>query len=341
MHAEQHSPLGKEAPLKLRELRHVLLLAEELHFARAAERAFLSQSAFSRSIAAVEEDLGLRLFDRGPRFVRPTPAGERVILRARRLLSSAQDLAHEAAQLRTGRLGDVALGSGPYSSLIVTTPALVTMHRLHPEVSVRLDVADTMTLLQHLQQERIALFVSDAREVPTNDQWIVEALGDFTGALFCRAEHPLAARGELSLADLRGQPFASVRIPTPMLRHVRKVLEGSSGGELKLALECESTAVLREFVLQTDTILLAPQPTLRADLEAGRMRQLHVREFGPLGGDTPLRSSLAMVWLRERTPTTSTRILIDILRQEAERTLLPCRAGADAPPKRRLEHSAD
>jgi len=219
----------------------------------------------------------------------------------------------------------------------------VAMHRLHPEVDVRLDVADTMTLLQHLQQERIALFISDAREVPTNDQWIVEPLGDYTGGLFCRAEHPLASRAELSLSGLRGQPFVSVHIPTPMLRHVRKVLEAGNAGELKLALECESTAVLRQFVLQTDTILLAPQPTLRAEIEAGRMRQLHVREFGVLGNDTPLRSSLAMFWLRDRTPTTSTRILIDLLHQEAARTLLPCRDArdADAAATRRMERSAD
>jgi DNA-binding transcriptional LysR family regulator len=50
---------------KLRHLEHLVLLADELHFARAAERACLSQSAFSRSIQALEDTLGLRLVDAG------------------------------------------------------------------------------------------------------------------------------------------------------------------------------------------------------------------------------------------------------------------------------------
>lgn len=327
MQSEQHPLIGREAPLKLRELRHVILLAEELHFARAAERAFLSQSAFSRSIAAVEEDLGLRLFDRGPRFVRPTPAGERVILRARRLLSSVQDLAHEAAQLRTGELGDIALGAGPFSSLSVVTPALAAMCRLHPQVCVRLEVVDTVSLLQHLHDERVALFVSDIREVPEHEQWNVESLGVSIGAVYCRAAHPLAARSELTLAELKDQFIASARLPAPLTRRLREFLEAAPGGLPKVALECESVAVLREFVLSTDALLFAPHDTVRGDIEAGRMRQLHVREFGPLGAETPLRTELGMVWLRDRTPSTSTRILMGLLRDEARRVLLPVPAA--------------
>ena len=332
MQSEQHPPLSREAPLKLRELRHVILLAEELHFARAAERAFLSQSAFSRSIAAVEEDLGLRLFDRGPRFVRPTPAGERVILRARRLLSSAQDLAHEATQLRTGELGDIAIGAGPFSSLTVVTPALTAMRQRHPEVCIRLEVIDTASLLQHLHDERVALFVSDIREVAANDQWHVEALGDTVGAVYCRATHPLAQDNELSLADLKNQFFASPHLPQPLMRRLREVFTSAMGEAPRLALECESVAVLREFALNTDTLLIAPHDVVRGDIEAGRLRQLHVREFGPLGLETPVRSALGMVWLRDRTPSTSTRILIGLLREEARRSLLPNMAVAEGQP---------
>ena len=100
-------------PLKLRRLHHLVLLADELNFARAAEIACLSQSAFSRSIQALEESLALRLFDRGLRYVRLTAAGHRVVIRARRLLASTNDLQREVDMLRRGDLGDVAVGSAP------------------------------------------------------------------------------------------------------------------------------------------------------------------------------------------------------------------------------------
>ncbi|WP_423767563.1 LysR family transcriptional regulator, partial [Escherichia coli] len=72
--------------MDLRRLSHVVALADTLHFAHAAQAVHLSQPSFSRSIQAIEDDLGIRLFDRETGDVRPTPAGEFVIERARRLL---------------------------------------------------------------------------------------------------------------------------------------------------------------------------------------------------------------------------------------------------------------
>lgn len=188
---------------------------------------------------------------------------------------------------------------------------------------MRLEVIDTVSLLQHLQDERVALFVSDIREVPASDQWQVEPLGDMVGAIYCRSSHPLANASEISLADLKDQFLAAPRMPAPLKRQMHEFLMGATGVAPRLALESESITALREFALNTDTLLMAPHEVVRSDIEAGRMRQLYLREFGPLGLDTPLRSSLGMVWLRDRTPSMSTRILIDLLREQARRSLLP------------------
>jgi DNA-binding transcriptional LysR family regulator len=99
--------------MDLRRLQHLLALAEERHFGRAAERVHLSQPAFSRSIQAIEAELELRLFDRGIGDVRPTPAGEFVIERARRLLFDARSLARDVELFRDSQLGDTAFGAGP------------------------------------------------------------------------------------------------------------------------------------------------------------------------------------------------------------------------------------
>ncbi|MGH8440901.1 MAG: helix-turn-helix domain-containing protein [Pseudomonas sp.] len=70
--------------IDLKRIRHTVLLSEELHFSRAAERANLSQTAFSRSIQSLEADLGVRLFDRDTRSVMLTAAGREVSARAPR-----------------------------------------------------------------------------------------------------------------------------------------------------------------------------------------------------------------------------------------------------------------
>nr|WP_225956722.1 LysR family transcriptional regulator [Amycolatopsis lexingtonensis] len=75
--------------VELRALKYFVTVAEELHFGRAAERLNIVQPAVSHQIARLERDLGTRLFDRSPRHVRLTPAGERVLAAAQETLAAA------------------------------------------------------------------------------------------------------------------------------------------------------------------------------------------------------------------------------------------------------------
>lgn len=82
---EDLSPIGRE--LDLRALRYFVAAAEELHFTRAAARLFVAQQALSREIAGLERRLETPLFTRTTRRVALTPAGERLLVRARELLA--------------------------------------------------------------------------------------------------------------------------------------------------------------------------------------------------------------------------------------------------------------
>jgi DNA-binding transcriptional LysR family regulator len=82
---DEPAPIGRE--LDLRALRYFVAAAEELHFTRAAARLFIAQQALSRDIARLESELGTQLFTRTTRRVALTPAGERLLVRARELLA--------------------------------------------------------------------------------------------------------------------------------------------------------------------------------------------------------------------------------------------------------------
>lgn len=326
-------------PLNLRQLHHAALLAEELHFGRAAERAFLSQSAFSRSIAALEEGVRLRLFDRGPGYVRLTRAGERVVARARRMLSSSTDLSRELGLLRSGDLGDLTVGAGPYSGSGLVAAVIARLHHEHPGVRVQLEIGRPLVLQHQLLAEQLDFFVCDLSELPAHDQCVVEPLGAVLGVLFVRAEHPLASRDVVRLAELRGQRFAGVHVPRPLARRIGQLFGADEAGLLPLALECESTMVLREYVLRHDVLLSAPPQAFALEEAAGRLRRLKVPELDGLGARTPLRMDLGLVSLRERTPSPATALLADLLRAEARATLTD---GAEPPasPVRRRRRPA-
>ncbi len=82
---DEPAPIGRE--LDLRALRYFVAAAEELHFTRGAARLFIAQQALSRDIARLERELGTQLFTRTTRRVALTPAGERLLVRARELLA--------------------------------------------------------------------------------------------------------------------------------------------------------------------------------------------------------------------------------------------------------------
>lgn len=315
--------MSVDTPLNLRQLRHAVLLADEAHFGRAAARACLSQSAFSRSIAALEADLGLRLFDRGPGFVRLTEAGQRVLAGARRMLSGSADLSRELALLRSGDLGDLAVGAGPYSAPLLLVEAIAALQDAHPGVRVQVEIGQPLVLQQQLLDERLDFMLADLSELPEHAQCRVEPLGAAIGALYVRRQHPLAARAEVTLAELRQARFASVHLPAPISRRLGAQFGADASGCMQLALECESALVLRQYALRQDVVVIAPLDVLALELAGDRLCRLRVPELDGLGARTPLRMELGLVWLRERTPSTAVMLLAAELRRQAQASLLP------------------
>ncbi|MDI7065621.1 LysR family transcriptional regulator, partial [Klebsiella pneumoniae] len=102
-----------------RRLGHLIALAEEGSFARAAERVHLSQPALSRSIQALEEEVGMKLFDRAARGVAMTAAGRLLVERARRVLFETRCLFRDVELLKAHELGEVRIGLGPYAAVVL------------------------------------------------------------------------------------------------------------------------------------------------------------------------------------------------------------------------------
>lgn len=313
--------MASNLTLNLRQLQHVVLLAEEAHFGRAAERAFLSQPAFSRSVAGLEESIGMRLFDRGPGFVRLTSTGEQVMTRARRLLSSSADLAREMDLLRSGNLGDITVGSGPFSGPTLMAGAIAQLQAAHPAVRVRLEIATPLVLQHMLLDEKLDFFLADLTELAGHQQCRVEPLGAALGGLYVRSKHPLAMLRQVSLAEVKRHPLASVHLPAPLSRKLAKIFGSNDTGLMSLAMECESALVLREYALQNDAVVLAPENVFALDVTAGWLHRLNVSELDRQRERTPLRMNLGLVWQHDRTPSAAARLLADEVRQRTTQTL--------------------
>lgn len=194
--------------MELQQLRYVVEVAASSSFTRAAERCFVTQSALSHQIAALERELGHRLFVRSSRSVRTTEAGEAFLAHAKTAVAAADD-AREAAAAVTGQIiGTLRLGVIP-TVTAVSVPALIARFRAsHPDARVELSVGNSDTLVGALRRGDLDVALLGLRaEAAINGVVARELSRDRLIAAVPRV-HRLAARHGVVMDDLSGEVFA-------------------------------------------------------------------------------------------------------------------------------------
>lgn len=254
----------------LRQLRHFVALAEHQHFARAAAAVHLSQPALSRSIQALESQLGCTLVDRHSRGVNLTAHGRLVLEHARRLLAGSLALSNAVNQLGNLEAGELRLGAGPYPAARLIPQALGQLLQRYPRVQVKLDIANWLELRDSLLDSAIELFVADIRELQDDTQLHIEPLRVHEGVLFCRPAHPLLQRRNLQLRDLLDFPLAGTQLPEV----VERSLGQASGRAQPLSVQCDNFLVLKRLVADSDVLSMAPWDVIADELHSGQLALL-------------------------------------------------------------------
>jgi DNA-binding transcriptional LysR family regulator len=244
--------------MTLVQLRHLLSLAQTGSFSKSASALFLTQPALSRSIRALEVELGQPLFDRIGRRSEVTPFGREVVERARQLVGVADDLRDSGAQMALGNVGTLRLGLGSGPGAMLMTPLLMHMAAHHSQLHLEISRGRTDLLERGLRERTIDALVVDARSLaPAPDLRTTETY-EMRGAFLCRRSHPLARkRGGVSFDQVRAYPIAS----TPLSDEVARVLVERYGPQAHPArcvtLRCEEIPSLVELSRHTDAILIA------------------------------------------------------------------------------------
>jgi DNA-binding transcriptional LysR family regulator len=244
--------------MTLVQLRHLIALAASGSFSRSAEALFITQPALSRSIRALEDEMGQPLFDRIGRRSELTPFGREALERARQVVFEVDELAASGRQMREGRAGSLRVGMGSGPGAMLMTPLLLEMARSHPAMHLTISRGSTDRLVQGLRQRELDALVIDARSLSPASDLRVVTLSEMQGVFMCRKGHPLLrARGVLRFSSLRQYPIAS----TPLSDEVARVLVeryGPSAHPLEcVTLRCEEIASLVEVVRASDAVLLA------------------------------------------------------------------------------------
>jgi DNA-binding transcriptional LysR family regulator len=196
--------------MDLKQLRSFLCVSEELHFGRAAERLGMSQPPLSQQIRALEEELGVRLFERSSRRVQITEAGRLFEPEARRTLAQADHarmVARMALHGQRGRLRISFTSSGPYVAPLAQ--ALHTYRQHYPEVELTVRELGTHDQIEMLRREEIDLGMVRTASAPTLPASLAaRCLVEEEMMVAVRADHPLATQIQLpSLLECAQHPL--------------------------------------------------------------------------------------------------------------------------------------
>ncbi|WP_321854413.1 LysR family transcriptional regulator [Paraburkholderia tropica] len=266
--------------MELRHLRCFLAVAEELHFARAAERLHIEQSPLSRAIKELEDDLGVQLFVRTSRSTRLTRAGRLFLEYVPRIFTAieqARDSAKAAANGFHGQLR-VALSDGIPPSRFSTFLALCRQEE--PEVEIRLFEVPLAQQIKGLHEDLYD--VGFARSDEVGDGLIAEAVWNDSLMVAVPARHPLLTYKRIPLKEVLRYPLVlgDIHACEGYARQVERVLRQIDQEPL-IAERVASIDLMMALVAAGFAIGLAGASQISASREPGVIAR-------PLAGRTPI-----------------------------------------------------
>ena len=259
-----------------RRLQHLLALVEHAHFGRAASALDISQPALTKSIQALESELGVTLIDRKHGAVGPTVFGELVIQRSKRMLTEEDELRRELALLAGLEAGSLKLALGPYPSVTSGYAAIARLLARHPKVGIAVHVAGWREVASRVLARTVDLGIAEISSVENDGQFATERLPPYHGRFFCRSGHPLLDGNPVTPQRLLAYPWIATRLPPRVAGGLPRPLGAagtidSSNGDFVPAVEIDVPMQLGTLLAGSDALTVATLALMERELRSGEV----------------------------------------------------------------------
>ncbi|HEX2916479.1 MAG TPA: LysR family transcriptional regulator [Chloroflexia bacterium] len=255
--------------MEFRQLTYFLAAAQTENFRKAADICLVAQSALSRQIAALEEELGVELFRRIERRVYLTPAGKEFAAFARNALEQLQKGQQAMVDLEAGERGTIFIGCVEALATSYLPTTFARFHRAHPNVRLHVRVGGADDIIRLLEQGELdfALLFDPPRH---SELLAVHELFRQPIQLIVAASHPLAySSGPLLLDQVLTEPQVLLGEGYG-LRRITEAIFNQRHLSLQPVVEVNSIESMKEFVKQGVGVSFMPEALLRPrQLEEG------------------------------------------------------------------------
>ena len=296
----------------LRHYEYIVALAEKGNFRKAAEVVHISTPALTKSIQNAEASFNVRLFNRTPNGVVPTPFGEIVVRQARMLLRDADAISRNVRTLARLEAGQVRCGT--YTEVALFGDVLGQFLSTYPGIRVNLKVEVWGNLLQMLNENEIDFFLSNyPKKLKNIESLRVIDLPAENIVWYCRPKHPLLKLKKITAKDIAAFPILAPIITSEFEEWISQLFKGTSlvqnDGTLAFGLQCNDPDVLMRAAAISDGVGAFFRSTIIKEFKAGSLTELPFRPPVP-----PI--SLGLVYLKDRMMPPASERLIQMIKDE-------------------------
>ncbi|GAB3626196.1 pca operon transcription factor PcaQ [Pandoraea terrae] len=255
----------------MRHLQCLLAVAQHGSLQRAAEALSITQPAVSKTIAELEELLGVRLFERGRNGARPTAQADLFLRHAGASVSALRQGIDLLARTTGAAGGVIEIAVLPTLAAALVPPVLTAFRETWPGVVVQVHTGPNPVLVAQLKSSQVALAVGRLSDPEAMTGLTFEHLCTTPLAIVVRPAHPLARRASVSIADV----IACHVIVPPRGTIIRHAADGfllsHSVGALPDYSEMLSMSLARTMTLRDDLVWIVPEIAVQHDVASGAL----------------------------------------------------------------------
>jgi DNA-binding transcriptional LysR family regulator len=258
----------REPHVDLRQLEILQAIAETGSFTACGRKLHVSQSAISRQILLLEEELGEPLFLRVGRRVRMTPAAESLVQLGQRVFQDVRDTVGTITDRTSDLKGTLRLSGGMTVCLYVFPPLLKHLRRVHPHLDVRLTVATAGRSVQEIRNGHVDAGLLTL-PVEESDLVTVPVLREEL-LLVTTPTHPLARRRRVASRDLAGQPFVLFEVGSGTRKVIDKFF-AAENIEPTIVMDTENVEIIKAMVKTGLGIGIVPYQAVAREVRAKQL----------------------------------------------------------------------
>ncbi len=261
--------------MELYSLEVFLTIATEKSFSRAARMLYRTQPAVSLALQRLEQELGEKLIDRGPKDFTLTDAGRTVLDYARRFVSLQQELGNSLAELRDNSAGRLTIGANESTTLYLLRH-IERYRELYPKVRVTVRRSLSSKIPNELLDGNLELGVISYD--PGGDRLQSRIIFSDSLAFVVSPKHRLARRKSVSIEDLGEETFIAHNVVSPYREVVVRTFRDRKV-PLQMEIEMPTIETIRKLVQSNQGVAFLPRMCVEQEIEQKLLCEVHVKEM--------------------------------------------------------------